>query len=388
MGRERTISRNFAVQQEVSSFINYQKRMKAVNKIIIFLVGGLFIFSGLIKINDPVGTQIKMEEYFEVFASDFGSIFHVFIPYALPIAVIMCVMEVVLGVALWAGFRPKLTRWALLSLIVFFTFLTFYSAYFNKVTDCGCFGDAIKLTPWQSFGKDIVLTVLILWLFFQPEAKNQRNAAVGSWLTGVATAGALGLAVYAIQHLPPIDFRNYKVGNHLPTLMKPEEPCQFVYVMEKDGKKVELSEYPTDKSYQFDTMITVNQEKCTPKIQDYRAWNDTSDYTQRSLTGRKLIITVNNTQKTNKASFVAINQLVAQLKNVEVVVYTATDGKEFEVFRHEVQLAVPYYYADGKMLKTIMRSDPGLFLLEDGSVKGKWHYNDVPSAQEVEKALQ
>src|SRR4051812_527855 len=117
-------------------------------------VGVLFIFSGLIKLNDPVGTKIKMEEYFEVFSEDFGSFFHYFIPYALEIGFIMIVLEIVLGVAVLLYYKMDITTKVLLALMVFFTFLTFYSAYFDKVTDCGCFGDAIKLTPWQSFWKD------------------------------------------------------------------------------------------------------------------------------------------------------------------------------------------------------------------------------------------
>ena len=129
--------------------------MNLVATIVRFLVGGLFIFSGLIKINDPVGTAIKMEEYFEVFSTDFGSFFHAFVPYALPIAIFLCVLEVVLGLAIILNYRTNISIIVLLLLLAFFTFLTFYSAYFNKVTDCGCFGDAIKLTPWQSFYKDI-----------------------------------------------------------------------------------------------------------------------------------------------------------------------------------------------------------------------------------------
>src|SRR5687767_2713924 len=131
-----------------------------------FFVGGLFIFSGLIKLNDPIGTKIKMEEYFEVFAEDFGSFFHYFIPYALEIGFILIVLEVVLGVAVLLYYRMNVTTIILLALTIFFGFLTFYSAYFNKVTDCGCFGDAIKLTPWQSFIKDITLMVFVLHLFW------------------------------------------------------------------------------------------------------------------------------------------------------------------------------------------------------------------------------
>ena len=141
--------------------------MKLINQFSRFFVGGLFIFSGLIKINDPIGTEIKMEEYFDVFAQDFGSFFKIFIPWSLEIGMIMIVLELALGVAILLFWRMELTTWVLLALMVFFTFLTFYAAYFNKVTDCGCFGDAIKLTPWQSFWKDIVLMVFVysvLWI--------------------------------------------------------------------------------------------------------------------------------------------------------------------------------------------------------------------------------
>jgi uncharacterized membrane protein YphA (DoxX/SURF4 family) len=125
---------------------------KSIDTFSRFFVGGLFIFSGLIKLNDPIGTKIKMEEYFEVFAEDFGSFFHHFIPWSLEIGMIMIILELALGVAILIYWRMNLTAWVLLGFMVtFFTFLTFYSAYFNKVTDCGCFGDAIKLTPWESF---------------------------------------------------------------------------------------------------------------------------------------------------------------------------------------------------------------------------------------------
>ena len=124
-----------------------------------YFVGSLFIFSGGIKINDPVGTQIKLEEYFQVFSSDFTSLFEIFIPFSLFISVFLCCLEIVIGFALLLNFRMKITSSVTMGLIIFFTFLTFYSAYFNKVTDCGCFGDAIKLTPWESFSKDIVLLV-------------------------------------------------------------------------------------------------------------------------------------------------------------------------------------------------------------------------------------
>ena len=124
-------------------------------------VGILFIISGFIKLNDPLGFSYKLQEYFstEVLNIPFLE------PYALAISLFVVVFEVILGVFLLIGYKPKFTVWSLLLMIVFFTFLTFYSAYFDKVKDCGCFGDALKLTPWESFTKDVVLLVLILILF-------------------------------------------------------------------------------------------------------------------------------------------------------------------------------------------------------------------------------
>src|SRR5688572_19497452 len=173
-----------------------------------FFVGGLFIFSGLIKLNDPIGTQIKMEEYFEVFAEDFGSFFHYFAPYAMEIGFIMIVLEIVVGVAVLLYYKMNITTKVLLVLMVFFTFLTFYSAYFNKVTDCGCFGDAIKLTPWESFAKDVILMFPVLHLFwyrkkYDPVLRTREGHAVIT----IVTLLCIFLGVYAIRHLPFIDFR-------------------------------------------------------------------------------------------------------------------------------------------------------------------------------------
>jgi uncharacterized membrane protein YphA (DoxX/SURF4 family) len=372
--------------------------MKLINQIITFFVGGLFVFSGLIKINDPVGMAIKLEEYFEVFANDKTqlnlAVFHDFweflVPFSLPIGVFLCVVEVVLGVALLVNYRKKLTLNLLLTIIVFFTFLTFYSAYFNKVTDCGCFGDAIKLTPWQSFEKDIVLTVLILILFFQ---RYQFTNLANTFNTSIVVLSAVicsFLAYYAVAHLPFIDFRPYKIGNNIPEKMKQPEPCVYNYVMEKGGQTLTLKDYPTDTTYQFKEMITVNPEACKAKITDYKVWNDEGDFTAETFKGSKLLIIIHDLDKnnyignTNLESYPKIVSLVGQLKGVTPIVITSSDSKAFEAFRHETQLAVPYYFADGVVLKTMIRSNPGLILLKEGTVKGQWHHNDIPTAEQLQ----
>lgn len=351
------------------------------------LVAGLFIFSGLIKLNDPVGMAIKLEEYFEVFATDLGSFFHVFVPYALPIAVFIIVLEVLLGVALMLNYKMVQTTILLLLLIMFFTGLTFYSAYFNKVTDCGCFGDAIKLTPWESFFKDAVLLVLsgIIFLngsMFDPFIKKPilNGIMAGVLIVSVATG------IYAINNLPFIDFRTYKIGNHIPTLMAPSGELKYEYVMTKDGEEHRFTDYPTDESYEFKEMVVLNPE-VQPKITDYGVWNDEGEFTMDTFEGNKLFVIVYNSARASK-DFEAINELVASLSsNVEVYALTSTDGNVFEPFLQEVGLNIPYYYADATVLKTIVRSNPGVWLLQEGTVKGKWHYRNTPSADEVMSLL-
>ena len=362
--------------------------MRMINEISRYLVGALFIFSGLIKLNDPVGTAIKLEEYFNVFATDFAPFFHYFIPAALFLAVFLSVLEVVLGVALLMRYRIKLTAWALLVMIVFFTFLTFYSAYLDKVTDCGCFGDAIKLTPWESFIKDIILVVLIAILFVNRNRIDEESNLRSDIIVGTITAASIVVAIYAIEHLPFVDFRSYKVGADIPKLMQPSAELKYKYIMTKDGETFEFDRYQSDDGYEFKEMILLNPGD-QPKITDYNVWNDEGDFTEQTFKGRKLFIVIHNVEKTHQASVPAINSLIANMgsNRVEPVVLTSSDASSFETFRHEMQLAVPYYFTDATVLKTIIRSNSGLILIEEGVVKGKWHYNDVPSVADINDLL-
>lgn len=352
-----------------------------------YLVGGLFIFSGVIKVNDPIGTAIKLEEYFEVFAYDFAPFFEHLVPAALFFSIFLSVLEVVLGVALIIGFQMRRTSWALMVIIVFFTFLTFYSAFFNKVTDCGCFGDAIKLTPWQSFYKDIVLLILIIVIFI-------HRGSYGSWFSEKfgyikvigATVFFTGACYYAIAHLPFVDFRAYAIGNHLPTQMQPSEPLRYEYVMEKNGEEFVFETYPADKSYTFKSMDLVNPD-AQPKITDLGIWNDEGEFTEALMTGNKLLIVIYSAEKASKENIEAIKNLANQVKSAEVWVLTASGYEEFEAFRHDVQLAAPYYYADATVLKTMIRSNPGIMLLSNGTVLGKWHHNDTPDVSTINQLL-
>ena len=361
------------------------KKIKVVDSFVIVIVGFLFIFSGLIKLNDPIGTAIKLEEYFEVFATDIGSFFHVFIPWALSLAVILVVLEVVLGIAVIFRVEMRITTWILLLLILFFTFLTFYSARYNKVTDCGCFGDAISLTPWESFAKDLVLLVLIGYLFIRRKAIQPIfRKSIGLAVSGSAIVICTFLAFYSIWHLPFIDFRPYKVGDNIKTNMEPSEPFEFEYIMEKDGEQYSFKDYPSDTTYKYVSSAITNPE-AEPKITDYDLQDlDGNSLTEESFEGKKLFIIFQDVQKSSIRYMEEIVSLSNELEGeLEIWSLTSSDGETFENFRHEYQLATPYFFVDATVLKAMIRANPGLILLDDGTVIGKWHYNDIPSSSDI-----
>lgn len=368
---------------------------KIIDQFSRFFVGGLFIFSGLIKLNDPIGTEIKLHEYFEVFAADFGSFFKVFIPFALEIGFIMVVLEIVLGVAVLINYKMKITTWVLFALLLFFTFLTFYSAYFNKVTDCGCFGDAIKLTPWESFTKDVVLMVFVLHLLwhhkrFTPVLRTREGHAVVAGITIICTF----LGIYAIRHLPFIDFRAYKVGSNIPEQMRlppgaKSDSVVMTFIYEKAGERKELTMdqlSEIDSTYKFvdriDKMIRKGDE---PKIKDYRVSTENGeDVTQETFKGVKLLIIVQNVQKASEKSAVKIADLIRGLEGkAEPIILTSSPSADIDSFRHQYQWAASFYFVDETVLKTMIRSNPGLTLWVNGTVKGMWHHNDTPDAAEV-----
>ncbi|HET8860160.1 BT_3928 family protein [Marivirga sp.] len=363
--------------------------MKIIIDIVRYIVGGLFIFSGLVKVVDPVGTAIKLEEYFSVFAGDIAPFFSVFEPYALVIGIILNVLEVTLGVALIIRWRVRYTLNLLSIMIVFFTFLTFYTAYFNKVTDCGCFGDAITLTPWQSFTKDIILVILIGFLYLNIKKIKESTFGPKNVIVICTTAISLLLCIYSIRHLPFIDFRAYKIGTNIPEAMKAKENPKFQYTFEKDGKEIKTYEYkPEDEGYKLVGHEITNPDASTPKITDFATWNESGDKTQTVLTGKKLWIVAYDISNANTIGLIDINELLTRLNpDIKPIILTSSSAEEVLRIKAERGIKTDFYYADATVLKTIIRSNPGLVLVENGTVKGKWHYNDVPEPYNITEKL-
>jgi uncharacterized membrane protein YphA (DoxX/SURF4 family) len=356
-----------------------------------FLVGTLFIISGLIKANDAIGFSYKLGEYFDVFGIEWLK------PAALVIAMLICIFEVVCGVTTLSGTWPKATAWSLMDMIVFFTFLTFYSAYFNKVTDCGCFGDALKLTPWGSFTKDIILLVLIFPIFLYRNKTNSLFGAKGDYyLLGFSTILVTYFTVYTYQHLPVIDFRPYAIGKNIQEGMQlppgaVKDSIVMVFIYEKDGKRFEFTPAEigkADSTYKFvDRIDKMVRKGDKPPIHDFSISKNGSDYTEDILSkeGYTFLLVCYNISKTDKEVFAEkINPFVAECDKAKIPVIgmSASVDSEVEAFRHDVQAAFDFYTTDETTLKTIIRSNPGLVLLKKGTVVDMWHYNDFPTFEE------
>ena len=350
-----------------------------------WLLGGMFVFSGLIKLNDPLGTAIKLEEYFAVFANDISGLFDLLVPGALGFAFAVILLELLLGVALLLGYRLRVITWVTVGLLVFFSFLTFYSAFFNKVTDCGCFGDAIKLTPWESFTKNIILLALAVpLLWFSPLSGRRIFGVYDGIMIG---SGLLLFAIgnYAVGHLPFIDFRIYRIGNDITALRQPVAPPQYAYIMEKNGKQESLSQYPQDTTYRF-VDVEITHPGVPPKIQDYALSNSNEDVTEASLVGTRLLILVQ--KKVDQLVLAQANTIIEQNQWVEAWIVTSLAENNYQALIANSPLReMSYYFSDTKELKTIIRAPLGYVLLDDGIVRGKWHANDAPSTESLRLAL-
>ncbi len=349
-------------------------------------VGLLFIISGLIKLNDPVGFSYKLSEYFGETVLNLP----VFVPYSLAIAVFIVIFETVLGVMLLLGFKRKFTVWSLLLMIVFFTFLTFYSAYFNKVTDCGCFGDALKLTPWQSFTKDVVLLFFVLILFLNIKRihplfnNNFRNALVS---LSLVLCGFMGY--WVLNHLPLKDFRAYKVGTNIQKAMEipegaPKTEVEMIFVYNVNGvnknfTEKDLMNLPANAKF-VERIDKVISEGYKPPVHDFTMELDGSDYKDELLVEPKLLIYVmydlNKADKKGLEQLEALNQKAKKV-GYKVIAMSASNAEEIASVKKQYGFTFDFYFCDGTTLKTIERANPSIVVMHQGTIDQKVHYNDI-----------
>jgi len=366
------------------------------------LVGLLFIFSGLIKANDPLGFSYKLQEYFEVFHITFLD------GLALSIAIVLCALEMILGFALLIGVRSKNVAWGLLLLIIFFAFLTFYSAAFKVVQTCGCFGDAIPLTPWQSFSKDLVLLLLIVILFKNRTKINPLFAPkTGDKLLLIAAIVSLGVGIYTYNFLPVMDFLAYKVGANIPGEMKTPPgalPDEYEQTYHLKNNKTGETKVMTDKEYlktniwkDNNWQVVGNPESrlvkkgFTPKIQDLAIYDgQRNDYTNELLTNPyySLVIVAWDLNDTNADAINRLNALAVNLTqnfNIRTILLTSTSSQQAEAFAKQHHLVSEIFYVDEVPIKEMVRANPGVILLKNGTIINKWHYHSVPKYDDLVK---
>ena len=369
--------------------------MKAIVSISRILVGVLFIFSGFIKLNDPIGFSYKLQEYFSPDVLNIPSLE----PYALLISVFVVVFEVVLGVFLLIGYKPKFTVWSLLLMIIFFTFLTFYAAYFEKVKDCGCFGDFLKLDPWESFGKDVILLVFILILFFGVKYINPVFSKLTT--TVFALLGfivSLWFGYHVLMHLPSIDFRAYAIGKNIKEGMvipedapKPLQEYSWKFNVNGEEKIITTNgAYPEVDGDFIGVETKVIQEGYTPPVVDFSIESDDEDLTTHYLDQDNLIVIVSYSLEkieADGASKLKILQDEARANNYQIIGLTASGDDTKEFINKTYNLDFEWYLCDEKALKTVVRSNPGILELDKGTVKQKVHWNDIEDLElpKVEK---
>ena len=349
------------------------------------IVGVLFIISGWIKLNDPMGFSFKLEEYFSPGVLDLPFL----TPMALGISIFVVIVEVILGVLLLVGFKPKFTVWSLLLMIVFFTFLTWYSAYFNKVTDCGCFGDAVKLTPWESFTKDVILLVFILILFFGKKYITPLFNNKIIWIiSGVALLACVWFANHVLNHLPSVDFRPYKIGANIQEGMSiPEDAPKPVFeyawrfkVNGEDKIVVTNGDYPSVDGEFVDVETTEIQKGYEPPIHDFTIEQEGQDFAAELLEEDKLMMVIAyDMTKSKHDAFAGIAEVAKKAKTsgYKVIGMSASSNEMANELKKNYGLDFDFYFTDETTLKTIVRSNPGVLVLNRGTIVQKVHYNDI-----------
>lgn len=372
--------------------------MKTFLNISRIIVGVLFIFSGLVKANDPLGLSYKMQEFFEIWNM------HWLNDYTLAFSILMITFEIIAGVAVLVGYKMRLFSWLLLLLIIFFTFLTGYALFSGKVRECGCFGDCIPLTADQSFMKDLFLLVLIIPIFIYSNrikpALSIRNSIIVLFFSTVLT---VALQWFVLLHLPVVDCLPYKVGNNITEKMKAPpgsipDSTVINFVYKKDGKEVEFTaeSFPDDFDDSLYTFVkrydkVVRKGNASPKIKDFALKTYWGNDTTSALLGEnryQLYLFVKNDYNTDR--WPAIMTLVlsaAKDKNIEPFLVTSIPFETLKenplkVFTYMTPLA-----CDAVAIKTAARANPTLLLVKNGTIMGKWSYADLDQAVKTLQAL-
>ncbi|MBD0298383.1 MAG: DoxX family protein [Flavisolibacter sp.] len=380
--------------------------MKNIVTVIRFLVGALFIFSGLVKANDPMGLSFKMQEFFELWSTELASsyfflksflisLFDVLHHYSLALSVIMITLEIIAGIALIIGWKRNAVVNLLLGLIIFFTFLTGYAYLSGKFRNCGCFGDCIPITPFTSFVKDVLLLILISFLAFQK--KYITPLLTNRLRSGVLIASLLFtilLQWYVLNYLPIADCLPYKEGNSITEQMKTPATAvadsfaiRFVY--ERGGKQFEFApeSLPGDlDTYSFvkRTDKLIRKGNAEPAIKGFTLTGLSGTDSTMEILNQPLCFLLLAEDFTRPAS-IWINDFkslteVAQKSNIPVFIVTASVSKAVPLMQHFGLQNVPVMSCDFTAIRTAARTNPTLYQLRKGVVVHKYSLREIDRA--------
>ncbi|MBN1117539.1 MAG: DoxX family protein [Bacteroidales bacterium] len=374
--------------------------MNTIRNFARILIAPVFIFSGFVKAIDPLGYTYKITDYLDAFGMDFLT------PLAIVAAVLISATEMAIGLALIMNVLMRITSWVLMVFMAFFTVLTLFIAITNPVTDCGCFGDAIILTNWQTFWKNIIFMLPTLVVFFNRRAyKPLTSVATEYGLVLLFILVGVILSVFALRNLPFIDFRPYEVGTHIPAAMEIPEDAEVdeyetIFVYAKDGKEKEfkvdeLGAIYEDTAWKYvDRVTELIKEGYTPPIHDFTLTTLTGiDITDSVLysPGFSLLVIAYDLEKSDEKGMRNVKAFTEKMSDLGVMTFGMTSSSDQMIGETERTYSFPFdfYTTDEITLKTIVRSNPGVVLLYNGTIVGKWHYRNLPAVPDnSEKILE
>lgn len=371
--------------------------MNVIKHLSRIIVGVTFIFSGFVKGIDPWGFTYKFTDYFNAMGLDW------LVWTAFPLAVILSFAEFAIGVALLFNLFIRFFSWMAFLFMAFFLPLTLWVAVKNPVTDCGCFGDALVITNWETFYKNVVLMVLtIIVVKYRKEMKCLIGEKSSKVLGGASIIVYIGLVIYSYNHLPIFDFRPYKVGVNIPEAMETPEDAPkeiyeniFYYKNKNTGEVEKFTEenYPWQDTanWAYENMESnLIQEGYEPPIHDFIIETPDGEniidffiYDENYV----FMLVAYNLEKSNLKNQDNINDLASWAMNggFSFICLTSTLPDESMAFAEETGAPYEFFNCDEITLKTIIRSNPGLVVLKEGTIAGKWHYNDIPTPEEFKE---
>lgn len=360
-----------------------------------FVLALVFAFSGFVKAVDPMGTVYKMTDYAEAFGMAAS-------PTLLWIGAWALIMvEYVMGVSLFFGLYRRFYLWLMILFLGVMTPLTLVLALTNPVSDCGCFGDAVALTNWQTFGKNVALLVMVIIVLACHKRVWRVISERTQWLVFVYATASIALFMqYNIRHLPALDFRPYAIGTNLIDAMTipddaPQDEYETLFVLEKDGvqRTFTFDNYP-DSTWTFVTRENRLVSKgYVPPITDFHlATLDGEDVTWDVLEypGYTFLMVASNLNRTNEGMLDVINDLYdyAKVGGHPFYMLTSSSVAEIEEWTEHTGAAYPYLHADEILLKTMIRANPGLIVLKDATVIGKWSAPDMPRDEQLTTSIE